>query len=307
VSEQRIVVTGAAGLIGSAVTALLRAAGTRVSGIDIKSNDPASRGDFRDAARMAQLLAEADGVLHFAAVSRVIDGERDPETCWSVNAEATGRLLEQAAQSPRKPWVVYASSREVYGQQDSLPVNEDAPLKPKNVYARSKVEAERLMDAARAAGHQVQILRFSNVYGETSDHADRVVPAFARAAASAMRGEAQIRVDGSGCTFDFTHVADVADGVMRVVKRLRDGARDLPPIHFVSGQQTSLGELAQMAVAFGGPKLRVTEAPARGFDVSRFAGDPRRAETLLGWRATTPLQQGFARLAADFRNIAAAS
>lgn len=309
-SEPRILVTGAAGLIGSAVSKLLRAAGLRVLALDLRaagSGPAAVSGDFLDRATLAPLLAEADGVLHFAAVSRVIDGERDPERCWRVNAEGTGQLLDLAAKSPRRPWVVYASSREVYGQQEVLPVPEDAPLRPKNIYARSKAEAERLMAEARAAGMRNAIVRFSNVYGATHDHADRVVPAFARAAAAAQAGsrEASVRVDGAQCTFDFTHVADVADGIMRVVHLLRAGETKLPPIHFVSGRQTSLGELAALAAQVGGPTLRVTEAPARGFDVHRFAGDPTRAAALLGWRATTPLDQGFARLAAEFRGMLA--
>lgn len=306
-NERRILVTGAAGLIGGLVSRLLRAEGIRVLPLDLRGANPAERGDFCDPARLAPLLAEADGVLHFAAVSRVVDGERDPDRCWDVNAVATGRLLDLAQQSPRRPWIAYASSREVYGQQEVLPVPEDAPLKPKNIYARSKAEAERLVVAARARGQQTAILRFSNVYGSIHDHADRVVPAFARAAATAAsrQGDATVRVDGSGCTFDFTHVADVADGILRLVRRLNDGVRDLPPVHFASGRQTSLGELALLAQRVGGPALRIVEAPARGFDVHRFAGDPARAEQLFGWRATTRLEDGFARLAADFRGALA--
>ena len=286
----------------------------RVLPLDLRVAQHAGRGDFRDRATLAPLVQQADGILHFAAVSRVIDGEKHPDLCWSVNAEGTGQLLSLALAGKRRPWVVYASSREVYGQQETLPVPEDAPLKPKNIYARSKAEAERLMGEARQAGLSNAILRFSNVYGDVGDHADRVVPAFARAAAAARpSGDAAaaariadnpdaacIRVDGAACTFDFTHVADVADGVMRVVRQLIAGEAKLPPIHFVTGRQTSLGELAGLAAAHGGPSLRVVEAPARGFDVHRFAGDPARAQSLLGWRATTAIETGFARLAEDF-------
>ena len=57
---------------------------------------------------------------------RVIDGQLDPANCRAVNVEATRNLLAAAAASPRKPWFIYASSREVYGQQDDFPVREDA-------------------------------------------------------------------------------------------------------------------------------------------------------------------------------------
>jgi len=96
------------------------------------------------------------------------------------------------------------------------------------------------------------------------------------------------------------HVADVADGVLRVVRHLIDGDSTLPPIHLVSGRQTSLGALADLACSFGASVTRV-EAPPRNFDIHRFAGDPSRAEALLGWRATTPLEAGFAKLVNDCR------
>ncbi len=291
--ELRILLTGAAGLIGRALTPRLQAAGFTVVPFDLKADPP---GDVTDAAALRDVLRGADGIIHLAAVSRVIDGERNPDLCRRTNADATRALLQLALQRERRPWFIQASSREVYGQQDALPVPEDAPLAPRNVYARSKVEVERLTDAARADGMTTAILRFSNVFGDTLDHADRVVPAFARAAATG----GTVRVDGADCTFDFTHVSDVSDGILRVVNLLSAGERALPPIHFVSGRQTSLGQLADLAVRLGSDVRRV-EAPARSFDVHRFCGDPRRAEALLGWRAATPLESGFARLMEAYR------
>lgn len=73
-----------------------------------------------------------------------------------------------------------------------------------------------------------------------------------------------------------------------------------PPIHFVSGTGTTLFALAETAIGLGGNRSRLAIAPLCDFDVSRFVGDPRRAEALLGWRATTPPEVGLARLAADF-------
>ena len=300
----RILITGSAGLIGRAVGASLRRADNHIIGLDIRADDPSDLGDLCDADRVAAAMRDVDGILHLGAVSRVVAGERDPDHCRRVNVEGTRGLLDLALKNRARPWVIYASSREVYGQQDKLPVMEDAPLRPMNVYARSKTEAERLVDAAREAGLRTAILRFSNVYGDTDDHADRVVPAFARAAALAGRGPQEIRVDGANCTFDFTHITDTVDGILRVARLLQAGETGLPPIHLVTGQATSLGELAALAARIGGPSLRVTEAPPRGFDVYRFAGDPTRAAQLLGWRATTFVEQGFTALADAFRTAA---
>jgi nucleoside-diphosphate-sugar epimerase len=293
VQKQRVLITGAAGLIGRAVSPLLRAAGAVVIPFDLRSEPPR---DVTDAVVVRDALSGIDGIIHLAAVSRVVAGERDPDLCRRTNVEATRALLGLALDCERVPWFIQASSREVYGQQERMPVPEDAPLSPRNVYARSKVAGERLAEEARGRGMTTAIVRFSNVYGDTLDHADRVVPAFARAAA--LGGT--VRVDGSDCTFDFTHVADVADGLVRVARLLRGGERALPPIHFVSGRQTSLGELAELAIVHGTAVTR-QEAPARSFDVHRFCGDPARAEALLGWRAATPLDAGFARLVAAYR------
>ncbi len=213
-------------------------------------------------------------------------GGADPEHCQAVNADATAALLRAAAVAPRRPWVLYASSREVYGQQDALPVSEDGPLRPMNVYARSKVAAERSVVAAREAGMPAAILRFSSVYGDVHDHPDRVVPAFLQAAVTG----ATLRVEGSRHGFDFTHVTDLADGITLAAALMAGGETTIPPLHFVSGDCIRLGELAAMAIDVGGNSAaRIIEAPARDFDIQMFQGDPTRTHAILGWRASTPL------------------
>ncbi len=139
-------------------------------------------------------------------------------------------MLRVALEQPagRRPWVVYASSREVYGDPATLPVPEDAPLEPVNIYGRSKAAAEAAVGRAREAGLATAIVRFSNVFGSTADHRDRVVPAFARAAATG----GTISIEGAENTFDFTHVEDVGRGLALLVECLKDGHRALPPIHY---------------------------------------------------------------------------
>lgn len=291
-----ILVTGSEGLIGTVLTRRLAAMGFAVPGVDIRAKDPERRIDIVDAARLAPLFDGVDGVVHLAAVSRVVDGEQDPERCRAVNVDATRALLDAALAAGRRPWFIYASSREVYGQQDELPVREDAPYRPMNTYARSKVEAERLCGEAREAGLRTAVVRFSSVYGSAADHATRVVPAFLRAAVTG----GTLRVDGNHCTFDLTHVEDTADGVVRLIELLQAGETAPPPIHFVSGVGISLADLAERAIALGGHRARMVTAPPRSFDISRFVGDPSRAQSLLGWTVTTELGAGLARLAADF-------
>lgn len=292
----RILITGSEGLIGRVLRERLAQHGVETRGFDLKGQG-AERGDVTDRDALKAALAGVGGVVHLAAVSRVIWGERDPIRCQRVNGEGTRDVLQAALHTPRRPWVVIASSREVYGSSSRLPVHEDAPLDPINIYARAKVVGERAALRAAEAGLKVGILRFSNVYGRTTDHADRVIPAFARAAAFG----GQIRVEGSNHLFDFTHVDDVAEGILRsLILRHDDHRPALPALHFVSGSGTTLGQLATLTQAATLGSVTRLEAPPRNFDVPRFIGDPTRAASLLGWRAATPLSAGFARLVGDF-------
>jgi UDP-glucose 4-epimerase len=236
------------------------------------------------------------GIIHLAAVARVTSAEKDPELCRAVNVTATGEILAAAQRAREKPWVLFASSREVYGQQDELPVVETASLHPKNVYARSKRDGEVLVNAAREGGHQTAIVRFSNVYGSIDDYPDRVIPAFT---AAAVRGDT-MHVDGADCELDFTHVADVAEGVMRMTELLARGEQALPVVHFASGFGTTLSELARLTNEINGGKARIAQGHVRPYAVQAFVGNPDRARELLGWTASTELRDGIVKLSNEF-------
>lgn len=131
----RLLLTGSSGLIGTALTKALGSNGMEVFCFDkTQVTRDGQHLDVRNTSHVAQALAECDGVVHLAAVSRVIWGERDPQLCRSVNIDGTRTLYKAAAASPRRPFVLFASSREVYGRPDRLPATEDMPLKPLNVY-----------------------------------------------------------------------------------------------------------------------------------------------------------------------------
>ena len=210
-------------------------------------------------------------------------------------------MLQIAAQqrlaSRRQPWFLYACSREVYGNPPRLPCGPDSPINPENIYARTKAEAERLILALREEKMIVASLRFSNVFGSVADHADRVVPAFARAAAD----NGILRLEGPGNFFDFTHLDDTVDAVMLTVNALEAGVNDLSPLDIVTGRATTLRQLAQMALAAGGGQIE--NAPSRGIGAERFQGDPGPAKTHLGWSARQCLEDVVARLVNEFHGM----
>lgn len=295
-----MLVTGSSGLIGTALVRHLSCKSIACHSLDLRSSVPADRIDIRDSVRLAEKLRLVDGIVHLAAVSRVIDGQRNPALCRAVNVEATGDLLKAIFALRRRPWLIYASSREVYGNQTSLPVSEDAEYRPLNVYAQSKVDAEHLVQQARDAGLQTAVARFSTVYGSVYDYVDRVVPAFTLAA---VRG-GTLRIDGAECALDITHVEDVAQGISRIVDILISGESRLPSIHFASGHSTSLLKLANLANEIGGFKGKIVMSTPREFDVTKFVGNPERARRVLGWESTTDVRTGITRLSQDFLNCA---
>ena len=288
--HRTVLLTGSAGLVGTALADHLRRRGLHVRTLDLR--DPDAPADVRDLEAVRWAMSGCTGVIHLAAVSRVIWGERDPEACRATNVGGTRLVLEAALASSARPWLIFASSREVYGEPLNFPVTEDAALAPINVYGRTKITGERLVDEARGLGLRTAVVRLSNVYGSPADHPDRVVPAFARAAARGL----PLRVDGPDHTFDFTHVDDTARGITLLAHLLEHDPTPPPPIHFLTGTPTTLGALATLAVELAGTRAPIVTAPPRSFDVARFYGDPTRARRLLGWAPQVPLREGLARL-----------
>ena len=214
----KILITGSSGLIGRHLVPLLRR-NFNVLGYDIRPASDGRTGDVCDLEALRAAMIDVDGIVHLAAVSRVIWGEVEPDRCRRTNVEGTRNVIRLAsAAASRKPWILFGSSREVYGQQDQLPVREDATLQPMNTYAQTKVLGEQMIEAAGRDGVPTAIVRLSSVYGDAADHPDRVVPAFCHAALAG----APLRVEGSDNCLDFTAVADVADALVRLVERLHE-------------------------------------------------------------------------------------
>lgn len=286
--------TGHLGLVGRYLKPLLVSRGFLVQGFDLADRS----GDICQPEQIKQALTGVKGIIHLAAVSRVIWGELNPVLCWQTNAIASQQLLQAACeQAGLKPWVLVASSREVYGEADTLPVHDSSLLKPVNVYGRAKAYMEQKALEARESGLNTAVIRLSNVYGCTKDHEDRVLPAFCSNAVQ----QADLRVDGREHLFDFTHVSDTVEGLSLVVEQLEQNERNLPATHFLPGIGTTLGEAAEMAVMLAESSSRIIEAPSRNYDVSRFVGDPTQASELFGWRAKVAPEQGIRLLVEAFQ------
>lgn len=295
----KVLITGSKGLIGSAVTVALLRLGIQVVGIDLKENmDHPHHGDILDVDLLKEKMSDCHGIIHLAAISRVVFGEKNPDLCWKTNVQGTSNVVQAALCSDYAPWVIYASSREVYGQQQILPVRESDPLSPINIYGESKAEAEKIVLEARKQGLSAAILRFSNVYGSVNDHPDRVIPAFCIAALK----HTEMRLEGKDQVFDFTYIDDVVNGILSTITLLSQfSGLEPPPIHLTTGIPSTLNQIALIANQAGGNFATIFEAPCRSYDVARFYGDPVLAQQILKWRACVHVEEGIHRLINHYR------
>lgn len=294
----KLLITGSEGLIGTAICERLKKLNIGVVHFDKKF--PITHpyyGDILNKVRLQTAMKDCDGVIHLAAVSRVIWGEKNPELCWQTNYEGTLYVIESAFLSPKKPWILYASSREVYGNPPTLPAIEESPYNPVNVYGESKIESEKAILRAREEGLNTAIVRYSNVYGSIHDHQDRVIPAFCKAAVMG----APIRVDGFSHTFDFTYIDDVVEGTLKIILALCEAKTELPPFHLTTGKETSLLKAAELANKIGDQNSKIFEAPPRNYDVSNFCGDSTRTRNILGWEPKVSIEEGIERLTKAFQ------
>jgi nucleoside-diphosphate-sugar epimerase len=310
-----ILLLGGAGFIGSNLAERLAAAGHDITVYDwredrsnlrgIRGVIRDVRGDIRDRSGLEELVGRGRfyGVVHLAAVSRVVTGQRDPGLCVSVNVDGTREVLRVLTRAGRPPWLVFGSSREVYGEPSHLPVRESDAPRPINVYGMTKLEGERLVrEAAAGARLRTVTLRFSNVYGNERDILDRVLPKFTMN----VLGGGGVEIHGGGQFFDFTHVDDAVDGIVLACELLgaRRGSGGFHDVfHVLPGVPTTLQAVVRLLGRMAGRDVPVTYGEPRTYDVERFFGDPRKAREGLGFRAKIDPEGGIARTFERFREM----
>lgn len=277
-----IIVTGAAGFIGKQlVRYLLDQTQDTIVGLDNLQNGdwrgspPSDRlslinGDVRDTDLLRRVFREAGVVFHLAAQAHVMESVRDPETTFSSNVVGTLSVL-QAAREAGVRHVIFASSREVYGEPQQLPVPETTPLVAKNPYGASKIAGEAYCRLFDSGSMRVSIVRLANVYGP-GDH-DRVVPIFIERALQGL----PLVIHGGRQVIDFVAVGTVVEALWQVA---RHPTRE--PINIGSGTGVTLPELATRIIRESGSPSKVEIGPAREEEVLQFVADVSRMRGDLG-------------------------
>jgi nucleoside-diphosphate-sugar epimerase len=220
-----------------------------------------------------------DVVFHLAAQSNVIGAAQDSDYSIRTNVLGTCAVLA-AARAAGVRRVVFTSSREVYGDPTSMPVREDAPLLPKNLYGASKCAGEAYCLAMRVYGLETVILRLANVYGPGDR--DRVIPIFVE---NALTG-APLVLYGGQQTVDFVWIGDVVYALTRA------GLGDYiqAPVNVGSGTGVTIHELASRIITVTGSSSAVQVVPPREIEVGKFVAGVDASRRLLAMpERTDPL------------------
>jgi dTDP-glucose 4,6-dehydratase len=316
----RVLVTGGAGFIGSAACRRLVADGGMVVNVDklTYAANPRSlaalagnsdyafeRADICDAAAMKRIFADhgPDAVLHLAAESHVDRSITDAATFIHTNFVGTYRLLEAA----RHYWMtlptgrrsrfrfIHVSTDEVFGSISEGRFREDTPYRPSSPYSASKAGSDHLAGAWQATyGLPVIVCNCSNNYGPYQ-FPEKLIPL---AILNAFDGR-PVPVYGDGSNVrDWLYVEDFVDGLIALLERGRPGEK----YSFGGGHERTNLEVAELICAIldrmapiGQPRRAlISFVPDRPGHDLRYATNPAKAHTELGWRARTDFESGLA-------------
>lgn len=291
-----MLVTGAAGFIGSHLTDALVEAGHQVRAIDNFSTGSQERvnqhtefieADITQSDSIAAAFRGVDCVFHTAAIPRVPLSIDQPLATHIVNVIGTLNVLIAARDAGVRRFI-FSGSSSVYGDQLVMPLVETMKPNPQSPYALQKLTGEQYTKLFHQLyGIETLTLRYFNVFGPrmaTEGAYLTVISAFLQAR---MKGQ-PLPVDGDGeQTRDFTHVRDVVNAnLLASVSEIADGRA----INIGQGNSVSVNRIAEI---IGGPRIF---RPARRGDIRHTLADTHQAERVLGWRANVTTEQGLEEL-----------
>jgi len=293
--DKTVLVTGGCGFIGSALVPQLLKQGYTVRVLDNMSVGSAEDlsdyaveimvGDIRDKEAVSKAVAGADGVVHLAAQTGVIDSINAPEVDFEINAGGVLNML-LACREYKVPRFVFASSNAPIGENEP-PVDETKPARPLSPYGASKLAGEGYCSAFNGSyGVGTVVLRFANAYGPRSTHKGSVVAKFLKDAAST--GKLTIYGDGMQ-TRDFVHTTDLCGALIAALQSDVGGET----FQIATGIETTVLDLAQM-VQREFPDIEIVHEGQRAGEIIKNYSNIEKAQTILKWDPQVTLADGLA-------------
>ena len=314
----RVVITGAAGFIGSHLVDRYLGDGHRVVGVDnfltggwenlegARENPEFTTVQANVAEDWEEILAEferdgsgVDLVLHFASPASPTDYARHPRETMAANSHGTELCCMAALKYDAR--LVYASTSEVYGDPQEHPQRESYwgnvnPIGPRACYDESKRFGEALvMSFVRTDDLDARIVRIFNTYGPRMRASDgRAVPNFIFAA---LRGQ-PLTVYGDGSqTRSFCYVDDLVEGIVRLAAA--PDARGMV-VNLGNPGEFTISQLAETVARIAGVPLEIRREPLPPDDPKQRCPDISLARSLLGWQPRIPLEEGLRRSVTSF-------
>jgi GDP-4-dehydro-6-deoxy-D-mannose reductase len=284
---KRAFVTGASGFVGRHLLDALDG--------DVVAPSRAEL-DLLDAEAVRRAVADARParVFHLAALASVGRSWDEPAVVLRENLAMTANLLEALRTEAPDAAVVVASSGEIYGPPERLPIDESAPLRPQNPYAVSKAACDLLTGQyADAHGLRAVRLRAFNQAGpgQPDDYVAGTITRQIAEAEVAGAPEAVVRTGNPDSARDFVDVRDAVRAYLAAADDLEAGACNV-----CSGRSTSVRELVELAAAAASVPVRheIEEARVRGHDVPEVRGSAERLRAATGWAPQIPLERTLA-------------
>lgn len=308
---RRILITGGLGFIGSNLARRLVLLGAKVTLTDslnaLYGGNPRNIEDFRDRVQvhdvdvrdkvgMSTLVKDQDYLLNLAGQTSHVDSMTDPQTDLDINAGAQLSILEACRRDNPKIKLVFASTRQLYGKPEYLPVDEDHPIRPVDVNGINKLAGEWYhLLYNNVYGIRACALRLTNTYGpgmRVKDARQTFLGIWIRNAIDSK----PILIFGDGKQLrDFNYVDDAVNAILRAAL---DPKADGRVFNLGSREVVSLNQLAQLIVDLH-PSARIEHVPfppeRKAIDIGDYYGEFSRVETELGWRPGVALKDGLAR------------
>lgn len=304
--QERVLVTGADGFIGSHLCERLAAEGARVRAFALYNSlgrwgwldhlEPGARsrldvfpGDIRDPGRVGEAASGCRFVFHLASLIAIPYSYHAPDSYVQTNVGGALNILN-ACRRAGVERLVHTSTSEVYGSARYVPIDEAHPLQGQSPYSATKIAADMLAESFhRSFGLPVAIIRPFNTFGpRQSDRA--VIPTII---SQLLSGADEIRLGALTPTRDFNFVLDTVEGFLAVARSEAAVGR---VINIGSGREVSIGELAELLMGLVGHRARIVCEESRlrpgKSEVNRLLCDNRLARELAGWQPAHSLERG---------------
>lgn len=295
--SRRVLITGASGFVGQAVSAGFEAAGHSVTGTSTSGSDTTVALDLDRPGQMAGVLEQArpEVVIHLAGMQSVPDAWQDPALAFRINTGGTAALLREVERQVPDAHFVLASTAAVYGDPSGpKPFSESDPMAPRSPYGASKAAAEVLaLEAAARTGMPVTIARLFNQIGPAQPEGQVPAGFAAEIARAEAAGESRavLEVGDPAKARDFTDTRDTARALTLIAEHRVTGR-----LNVCSGETHSLARVIEGLSGVTAIEVVVRRMPERSNpnDVATISGSAERLKQATGWAPAVTLDESLA-------------